>query len=299
MTREELIRYKDNYGYSTAQLSELSGVPIGTLTKILSGQTKNPRIDTMQALEDFFKNKTGHSGDLHLYQNLSVQGCSLSKKTPGAFPQASPRRYDASFTPMMVAERAVQYGAPIKKQGNYTTEDMEALPEGRLFELIDGVLYDMASPSYTHQKIAESVFIRIWNQINRHKGACQVSLGPVDVHPDPEDDLTVVIPDLFIVCDRDKIRKDGIYGAPDFILEVLSPSTAQKDKITKTSKYLNAGVREYWIIDPVKKQLIVYEFEVPMTYVLPLAGSRGIGIFGGEPQIDLDELAGLAQQFNS
>lgn len=299
MTRDELIRNKENYGYSTAQLSELSGVPIGTLTKILSGQTKNPRIDTMQALEDFFKSKAVHSGDLHHYKSLSAHGRSLSEKTAGSDHPVSPRSYDASFAPMMVAERTVQYGAPIKKQGNYTIEDLKVLPEGRLFELIDGVLYDMASPSFTHQKIAESVFISIWNHINRHKCTCQVSLGPVDVHPDPEDGLTVVVPDLFIVCDRDKIRKDGIYGAPDFILEILSPSTAQKDKITKTSKYLSTGVREYWIIDPLKKQLIVYEFEEPMTYVLPLTGSRGIGIFGGEPQIDLDGIAKLIEQFET
>ena len=88
------------------------------------------------------------------------------------------------------------------------------------------------------------------------KGACLPMISPIDVQLDC-DDKTMVEPDVVIVCDRDKIINRCIYGVPDFIIEVLSKSTKKKDSVIKLNKYLNAGVREYWMIDPMKKKVIV------------------------------------------
>ena len=273
MNREDILRLKKEKKYSAAQLSDLSGVPLGTLTKILSGETKNPRVDTMKAIEDVL-----------LHENV-----------PG---DLDPHRYELKPSEtLMVAEKALTYGVPVKEQGEYTRSDLECLPEGRLVELIDGVIYDMASPTLPHQNIAQSMFLSVFFYVQKKGGKCHVSLAPVDVFLDC-DDRTSVIPDLFIVCDRDKLSKKGVNGAPDFILEVLSPSSVRKDKLIKTGKYLDAGVREYWIIDPDNKMLIIYDCVKPDTKILPLKGKQGIGIFGGEPLIDLDELRRLAEEFD-
>ena len=93
-------------------------------------------------------------------------------------------------------------------------------------------------------------------------------MSPVDVQLDC-DEKTVVQPDVLIVCDRAKFQNGRVFGAPDFVAEVLSPSTRKKDMSLKVYKYMNAGVREYWIIDPEKKAVIVYDLEheaIPVIY---------------------------------
>ena len=164
------------------------------------------------------------------------------------------------------------------------------LPEGLITELINGVVYDLTSPTVTHQRIAREVFAPLYEHIRAHHGECEATFAPVDVYIRGDDKQDCVVPDLIIVCDPDIIRDKGVYGAPDFILEVLSPSTGLKDKMIKTTLYMETGVREYWMIDSKKKELTVYDFTEPRTYVLPLEGKRGIAIYGGEPEIDLDAI---------
>ena len=289
MTREEMLKIKAERGYSAAQLSEYTGVPLGTLTKILSGQTKNPRVDTMKQIEDFFRQRSWLPGDLYSYQGEEIP----KREIPGYSPETGEN------TPWMLCEKAVAYGAPLKEQGEYTFSDLEKLPEGRLYELIDGMLFDMATPSWIHQKIGEEVFLAIHQHIRDHKGKCMVSLAPVGIFLDGNRDSTYVIPDLFVVCDRSKLRKDSILGAPDFVLEVISPSTAAKDKIVKATKYMDAGVREYWIIDPYKNKLVVYDYSGPQTHILPLEGKYAIGIFEEELLIDLDRIREIIEEFES
>ena len=274
MQREEILRIKREKKYSAAQLSDLTGVPVGTLTKILSGETKNPRVDTMKAIEDVLLGEEHTPGDLDIH------------------------RYDVKPPQnLMVAEQAIAYGVPEKEQGTYTLADLEHLPEGRLVELIDGVIYDMSAPTLPHQKIAGEVYINLKSFLSARGGTCEAFISPADVFLDC-DDRTSVMPDVFVVCDPDKQSKKGINGAPDFVLEVVSPSSVTRDKIIKAGKYLAAGVREYWIVEPDKKMLIVYDFLTPATAVLPLKGRHGVGIFGGEPLIDLDRLRELAEEFD-
>jgi Uma2 family endonuclease len=109
----------------------------------------------------------------------------------------------------------------------------------------------------------------------------------------------MVEPDLLVVCGKDKLKNFGIYGAPDFVLEVLSKSTRKKDMTLKLSKYMTAGVREYWIVDPFKETLITYNFmeEDFIPQVHPLEGSIPVAISQGELLIDLAPLAELIQDF--
>jgi len=122
-------------------------------------------------------------------------------------------------------------------------------------ELIDGVIYLMATPSWRHQKILGKLYLKFGNFLEgKH---CEVSL-PLDVRLnfDTLDD-TVVQPDLLIVCDHSKLDDAGIKGVPDMVVEILSPSTARYDKTLKFKTYLRAGIREYWIVDPKSETLAV------------------------------------------
>ncbi|MCI9151812.1 MAG: Uma2 family endonuclease [Lachnospiraceae bacterium] len=142
----------------------------------------------------------------------------------------------------------------------YTIEDIYALPEGQRAELIDGQMYLMAPPSTTHQKISWRLHQAIGNYIDTKKGSCDVYAAPFAVFLN-EDDINYVEPDLSVICDRNKITDRGCQGAPDWIIEIVSPSTQRMDYGIKLYKYRTAGVREYWIVNPMKRTVTVYDFE--------------------------------------
>ena len=146
-----------------------------------------------------------------------------------------------------------------KKQGEYTLEDYLALPEEERWELIDGYLIRMDSPTTEHQIILGNLYTAFRKCIEDHDAPCKVLFAPADVQLDM-DNRTIVEPDLIVLCDRLKLRKKRIFGAPDLVAEILSPSTHSKDMLWKNSKYQKAGVREYWMVDPEKRKVLVNLF---------------------------------------
>lgn len=141
----------------------------------------------------------------------------------------------------------------------YTLEDYYALPDNVRVELIDGQFYFMASPTSKHQIVSNNLERCIDNYIRKKHGNCMLFHAPMDVRLDC-DEYTMMQPDILIVCDRDKI-KNHIVGAPDFIIEILSPGTKKHDMTIKLSKYCKAGVREYWMVDLEKECVVAYFFE--------------------------------------
>lgn len=146
-------------------------------------------------------------------------------------------------------------GLPVRKtEHHYTYREYRTWPEDERWELIDGVAYGMSSPTTYHQDIAAKLGMQI-TQFFQGK-PCKVFYLPVDiffprVREQDEDDVdTVVQPDIVVVCDRSRIRGNGIWGAPDLAVEVLSPSTARKDLREKYDLYQRSGVKEYWVVDP-------------------------------------------------
>ncbi len=150
----------------------------------------------------------------------------------------------------------------VKARGEgYTIDDLENLPEGTQAELIDGELFDMAGAAPLHQEIVVRLISSIDQYIFGKKGGCRVYTAPTDVFLDSKKTKKHCYqPDVFVVCDKDKIGDDGIYGAPDWVIEVLSPSTAMKDRHLKTYYYGQFGVKEYWIVDPKNQTIKVYRF---------------------------------------
>ena len=281
MTLDEMRIMKQECGISLAQLSVYSSVPLGTLQKIFTGETKNPRYTTRQAIEKALINCRR--------ELFPVE----SKSVTYSFNSRSQR-----------VEESFQYNdsksVPVaKKQGEYTLEDYYALPDDRRVELIDGVIYDMSAPAFVHQHILGNMYIAINDHIRSKGGECLPMLAPVDVCLDC-DDKTMVQPDILILCDKSKIYKWGIMGAPDFCLEIVSESTRRKDYIKKLQKYIDAGVKEYWIIDPMRKMLITYCWKdeyIPHLY--PLEGKVGLALYDGELRIDLGQVAALIQDYPS
>lgn len=149
---------------------------------------------------------------------------------------------------------------PLPKESTYTIDDIYALPEGERAELINGHIYYMAPPSRIHQRISTRLTSIIDRYIEDHHGQCQVYSAPFAVHLD-ETSTTYVEPDISVICDPNKLNDKGCMGSPDWIIEIVSPASKRMDYYTKLFKYRTAGVREYWIVDPSKNQLVVYNFE--------------------------------------
>lgn len=148
---------------------------------------------------------------------------------------------------------------PLLKEETYTIDDIYALPEGERAELIDGHMYMMAPPSRKHQKISMELSSIIREYIRSHKGKCEVYAAPFAVYLD-EGSNTYVEPDISVICDSDKLDDRGCKGAPDWIIEIVSPASKKMDYLLKLLKYRSAGVKEYWIVDPEKNRVIVYNF---------------------------------------
>ena len=146
-------------------------------------------------------------------------------------------------------------GLPVRKmEQHYTYRDYRQWPDDERWELIDGVAYAMSAPTFGHQEIVVELGRQFGNFL---KGKdCRVVVAPCDVffyrlREQDEDDIdTVVQPDVLVVCDRDKIRDRGVWGAPDLVVEILSPSTSRKDQNEKFNLYQRSGVKEYWVVDP-------------------------------------------------
>ena len=167
---------------------------------------------------------------------------------------------------------------PLLEEKVYTIDDIYALPEGERAELIDGHIYYMAPPNREHQKILMELSARIFEYIRSHNGKCEVYAAPFAVYLDDTSN-TYVEPDISVICNPDKMDDKGCNGAPDWIIEIVSPASKRMDYYTKLFKYRTAGVREYWIIDEIKNQIFVYNFEKGDMEQYTLQDSVKAGIY--------------------
>ncbi len=170
----------------------------------------------------------------------------------------------------------------LKEEKLYTYSDIEALQEGIRAELIDGKIYYLASPSTLHQRISGALHFAIYSHIAAHKGKCEVFTAPFGVWPfGEENDTNYLEPDLSVVCDPGKLTEKGCNGAPDFVIEIVSPSTASRDYLYKLNQYQSAGVREYWIINPDNQFINVFDFTGDTSNSYRFADTVGSSVLEG------------------
>lgn len=149
----------------------------------------------------------------------------------------------------------------LHSQSIFTTlEEYEALPENIRAEVFDGQIYYMDSPSQIHQTILLELSTLLNSYVKSRNGNCKVFPAPFDVKLS-DSPLTIVQPDIMIVCDKDKLDENRCNGAPDFIIEIVSPGNPSDDYVRKMYYYKNYGVREYWIVDPKRRTVTVNYFE--------------------------------------
>ncbi|MEQ8167715.1 MAG: Uma2 family endonuclease [Candidatus Eremiobacterota bacterium] len=182
-----------------------------------------------------------------------------------------------------------------KSEKKFTYSDYATWHDDKRYEIISGQVYTMApGASDMHQDVSVQLVVEIGSYLRGKK--CKIYHPPFDVIlPEDGDTLetakNIVQPDIFVVCDKEKIIHRGCYGAPDLVVEILSPSTAKRDIKDKLKLYQRSGVREYWIVDPVHKTVQVYKVDEEGKYSFPETYTEDdkikVGIFNDELEIDL------------
>ena len=162
----------------------------------------------------------------------------------------------------------------------YKIEYIYALPDGERAELIDGQIYYMAPPNTRHQRMLNYINTEINMYIRKNNGECEVFPAPFAVFLN-DDDMNYVEPDISVICDKNKISDKGCQGAPDWVIEIISPSSRAMDYFTKLFQYQKSGVREYWIVDPIKQRVTVYFFEKELVEEYSFGEEVPVGIYEG------------------
>lgn len=168
---------------------------------------------------------------------------------------------------------------PVEEK-TYTTEDIYKLPSGTRAELIDGQIYYMSPPLRKHQRILTDLLVTIDAQIKEHGGLCEIYPAPFAVLLN-KDDRNYVEPDLSVICDPNKLDERGCNGAPDWIIEIVSPSSHRMDCFVKLFKYHSAGVILYWIVDPEKESVTVWDFEAETVEEYTYQDTISVNLCGG------------------
>ena len=290
MTIEELKNKKTSLGLTNEMIAKAADIPLSTVQKIMSGATKAPRKLTLEAIESvLFAEEQRKAMEQRNTANFSTG--SFSNTSHPLTDHLSDRvgfPYDdlpENGMKEVVKEAATGYShssSAMERVGKYTLDDYYALPDHPRVELIDGAFYNMASPSKLHQGVLQGIFIQLDVCMENHRDACFLYLAPSDVELG-DDNNTVVQPDLYIHCSKEKELLSPHHGAPDFVLEVLSPANPQHDLWFKQDLYRRSGVREYWIVDPDGRKILVFDFEhdvLPTSYTfedeVPVAISNGM-----------------------
>ncbi len=308
---ERLIALRGKTGMSYVEIAKRSGVPLSTVQKIFCHVTENPRNRTVDAIRRVLEEPFGL--DDAARRELTRRREALPQPLRSAFIDEQERlvtftgsgeKHIADYMDgkpvdyFLVREASLPYQAVrLTDKTNCTLVDYEAVPEDRRMELIDGRLYDMAAPTSVHQILTAEIWYQLRRYVGKKKGKCRPMIAPLDVQLDqpkgtpPELVDNMLQPDVVVYCNPDQLDEKRAYLAPDFVAEVLSPSTQKRDMSHKLWKYQRAGVREYWMVDPRKEKVVVYNWtgEGEMT-IYGFDEQIPVAIYDGDLVIDFAEI---------
>ena len=190
----------------------------------------------------------------------------MARKASCVDPQAT--SYEGGMSKNEIENLSGTAFIPMVKE-NCTAEDYWNLPESCRANLINGKLYRSLTPNTIHQTLVLELADAFDKYVNIHADSCEVMMGPFGVNPDAEG-KNWVEPDISVICDPSKLDDRGCNGAPDLVIEIVSPSSRRMDYSTKNALYSESGVREYWIVDPAKERTTIYRYEedaAPVFYL--------------------------------
>ena len=251
MTVKEMENTRQLFCIRYQTIADHTGVPVSTVQKVLSGKTRSPRPETMGALRRFFSVfEDGTVSDSHpLWTGVPDLAASEVRESPVVYTGTEKLEYEPVIYDEWPHEKLTDF--------RYTIADYYMLPEDVRAELIDGEFIRMDAPMRIHQKLLTILVVSFYNFVQENHGSCEVYPAAFDVQLD-QNEYTMVQPDVVVFCDQEKLTDYGAKGAPDLCVEILSGSSRKKDMVLKLAKYLHAGVREYWIVDPDRRRVQVY-----------------------------------------
>lgn len=296
MNISELKNRKKALRLTTAQLALLAELPVSTVSKIMTGETKNPSYLTIEKIETAIIHEEIRRRILAYKIALSEY---LASHKENDF---DPLEFESYYrTKNNLSDVPIPFATPVddsSTDGNLAKQSdmrvdismLRELDNDRFIELINGRLIIGQAPSITHQLLVQNIGKVIDNYIATNHGKCRMFNVGVNVRLD-RDDYTLVIPDIVVLCDDDKLGEDYIYGAPDLIIEVVSKSTRHIDYKDKMHKYMQAGTREYWIVDYERERVSVYiDGEPIMVYLYSTDDDIPVGIYDGRLTIKIRDL---------
>lgn len=288
MTVEEIRKRKKRLKLTTQQLAILAELPLGTVSKILTGETKNPSYLTIEKLEatiekeEMLARVEAYQKAMHQYFLEHPEDEGGQKKFEEIYRKVN-RLNDAPI-PYAVPkdEEPVMYGSLALQDQRMTINELSKMGESRDLQLINGQLVVSEMAGVSHQRMVKRLGRAISDFVEKKQGICEVFDVGVNVYLD-EDEYTLVIPDLAVVCNPSQITERGVVGAPDWVIEVVSPSTRQNDYHKKLHKYMDAGVREYWIVDMDRRMVSVCINGEPMQVTIySFDDEIPVHIYGGD-----------------
>ena len=302
MNIEDLKKRKKALKLTVADLAYMAELPLSTVSKIMTGETRNPSYVTIEkldrilyreemrsrveayraAIEKYVREHPDEDFDGRLFEKMYKKEHGLSDAPiPFAVPAGL---YDSNRT------RNDRGSLAPYRQELLTVDVFRELGEDRNCELLDGYLIFNNAPGITHQVITQNLGYVIDRYIRDHNGNCRMFNVGVNVRLGDRND-TVLIPDIAVICNPDIIDEYGINGAPDWVIEVVSPSTKKRDYNDKMHKYMSSGVKEYWIVDPEKLRVTTYiEGEPMMAYIYDFEDDIPVYIYDGQLTVSISSL---------
>ena len=294
MNIDELKKRKKQLKLTVSDLAILADLPQGTVSKIMTGETKMPRLETMEHLEMAICREEQK-------RRIEAYLCAMKEylqvhiemiEAPYKFETIYRRIHNLEDKPIALAdslsERVPIWGklALDKKKKISTNSFLHMGYENRWVELYEGTVIVSEAPGIEHQLMVKSINKQIEKYIEENQGKCQVFDMGLNVKLD-EDEDSILIPDILVLCDEQKMRSFGVQGAPDWVIEVVSPSTRQYDYKKKSMKYLSHGVRELWLVDLEKRIVITYvNQEYAVSAIYPFGESVPVRIYDGKLRIN-------------